>query len=293
MNSSQRREYSAKFIRTMKRMESPFVTAIAAVIRKQVTHVAELLRSHGYEAAEAYLHRQVVDAELTKPLTELTALFSIYAARKTQAEINKSAKAPEVKAGFGINEEVIRQIIAYLTQQIFIKAVLPISRTNRELILARIIEGRQKGWGMDKIAFELERWDMPLWRARMLVRTESLFAMQYGRQKAQQVSRWETESVWIAANDHRTRHSHRDVDGDRVAEGKRFAVPIYKGKVQIGVDMMLGPGDPHASAGNVINCRCSMSIVAKRDGQGKLISKRKISVILPGQFIRQSPVITV
>lgn len=291
MTANIRREHSDRHIRSVKRMESPFVTMIKDVIKAQVNAVAMKLRTSGLYDAQSLLNSTVIDQDLFKPIERLYHLFGIYAARKTTTEINKSARA-EQKA-FGINEELIKSIIQYLTANIFIKAVLPISKTNRDLILARIMEGQTKGWGAAKIADDLQAWDMPSWRALMLVRTESLFAMQYGRGEAKRVSRWETVSEWIAANDHRTRHSHRDVDGEQVPEGRRFAVPIYKGNLHIGVDMMLGPGDPHASAGNVINCRCTMATVAKRDENGNLIPKRNISVILPGEFITHRQIVTV
>jgi len=60
---------------------------------------------------------------------------------------------------------------------------------------------------------------------------------------------------WIPALDERTRFSHAsmrnhapvDMDG-------KFKVSRPSG----GFDMMDRPGDPKASAGNVINCRCVM-----------------------------------
>jgi uncharacterized protein with gpF-like domain len=127
----------------------------------------------------------------------------------------------------------------------------------------------------------------------MIVRTESLKAMQYGQRTAQTNSRWQTQSEWIAATDHRTRHSHRDVDGDKVDEGDRFKVAIFRGKIQMGFDMMLGPGDPHASAGNVINCRCTLATTAKRDRNGRLVAKSNISVLLPGETFRPHTTIIV
>lgn len=262
-------------------MERKFITPIFKALYAQVKEVAAALRSGGMTDATTVVDKMLVAEGLATPVKELYKLFGAWAAYKTQAQINKSARSKaETKAGFGLNEELLAQIIRYLTERIFEKVVIPISRTNRDIILNRIIEGQQKGWGAEKIAAELERSDFSLARARMIVRTESQIAMQYGRETAKKNSRWQTESVWIAANDHRTRHSHRAVDGDRVDEGKRFAVPIMKGRVQVGVDMMLGPGDPSASAGNVINCRCSLSTVAKRDENGNLIPKQRPAAII-------------
>ena len=44
-------------------------------------------------------------------------------------------------------------------------------------------------------------------------------------------------------------------------------------------DKLRHPGDPKASAGSVINCRCNMALKPKRDERGRLIPKSRISVI--------------
>ena len=95
----------------------------------------------------------------------------------------------------------------------------------------------------------------------MIVRTETAKAAWHGRKMGRDKAPYKTTKEWIAANDHRTRHSHRLIDGTVIPESGRYSVPVYKriGKVdmQIGMDMMEGPGDPKAHKENVINCRCT------------------------------------
>jgi hypothetical protein len=43
----------------------------------------------------------------------------------------------------------------------------------------------------------------------------------------------------------------------------------------VGGENILYPGDGKASAGNVINCRCTIAFVGKRDADGMLIIKNK------------------
>ena len=38
-----------------------------------------------------------------------------------------------------------------------------------------------------------------------------------------------------------------------------------------GNGVVVGSGDPKGSAGNVINCRCSVAVVPKRDDNGNLV----------------------
>lgn len=266
-------------------MESPFVKPIALAIHSQILEVTAVLKDKGIHAAINTNEHYLINHHLKPPIEALYKVFGLYMIRRTIREINASARV-EQKAGpgFGIDFELLKQIVSYLQQYIFQRVILPITKTTRDLILKKIIEGEQNGWGINKIVSELEHPEMTVARARMIVRTESLKAMQYGQRVAARNSRWQYVSEWIAAHDNRTRHSHRIVDGMKVDEGKRFPVPIFRKGVQIGVDLMLGPGDPQASAGNVINCRCTLVTVAKRDENGRLILKSKeetnISLIL-------------
>jgi hypothetical protein len=106
------------------------------------------------------------------------------------------------------------------------------------------------------------------------VRTENTLASFYGLKLAAEKSEYETGKEWISASDHRTRHGHRRVDGEVVDEEGRFAVGVYTKKgILLRTEMMFGPGDPEASAENVINCRCTTALVPMRDERGRLIPK--------------------
>lgn len=52
---------------------------------------------------------------------------------------------------------------------------------------------------------------------------------------------------WVAVGDERTRVAHTDADGQRRPIGAPF---------DVGGELLMFPGDPSGSAGNVINCRC-------------------------------------
>ena len=62
------------------------------------------------------------------------------------------------------------------------------------------------------------------------------------------------EQEWLATLDNRTRHAHRELDGQRVPVGKPFQVD--------GWDIEY-PGDPSAPAYLVYNCRCTLIAAVK------------------------------
>jgi uncharacterized protein with gpF-like domain len=258
--------------RRLKLFEKQFVRPIYEEIRRPMVRTAELLRERGLDAAIKYAESVVIIDGVSKTIRDIYTTVGVWAAKKTLAEIRASAKI-ETKAGFGFNERWIEDILNYFRIFLLSKAVLPISDTTRKDILEVLTTGIKEGWGIDRMAFELERVDMPLSRARTIVRTEIAKAQFYGTELGRKDSPFETVEKWIAASDHRTRHSHREVNGTVIETGQKFKVARYRKNVIIGYDMMIGPGDPDASPENVINCRCTKSIRAKRDTNGRPIKK--------------------
>lgn len=53
---------------------------------------------------------------------------------------------------------------------------------------------------------------------------------------------------WLATEDHRTRHTHADADGQQIEPGQKF---------QVGGASLAYPGDPEGPASEVVNCRCT------------------------------------
>jgi uncharacterized protein with gpF-like domain len=136
---------------------------------------------------------------------------------------------------------------------------------------------------------QLQSPELTAWRARLIARTELGKAAFAGRKQGEGKSEYEVQKEWIAANDHRTRHSHAAADGQIIDMDARFQISRAKG----GADMMEGPGDPDASAENIVNCRCSLATVAKRDERGRLIPKTNIAIIQPGAFNTPRQTITI
>ena len=54
---------------------------------------------------------------------------------------------------------------------------------------------------------------------------------------------------WLSTLDNRTRHEHRQLDGQRVNVGEPFEIDGYQ---------IMYPGDPHAEPEMVYNCRCTL-----------------------------------
>jgi uncharacterized protein with gpF-like domain len=269
-----KRAYMMRHKKRMSRFERQFTPLMFEAIKAQISSFITDLEK-GIEYAKSRMNNELVNPQASKVVRDIYLTVGSFFVNDTIKEINGLEKK-----GFGVDERWINALLNYFRTDLLTKAVFPISETTRKQILEVLTRAQTQGWGVDRIVRELGRDELIIWRARMIVRTESARAMFYGQKIGEQESNWESIKVWIAADDHRTRHSHNDID-NKVTEGK-FAVPVYKnvGKVdiQIGVDMMEGPGDPRATAGNLINCRCTIARRLKKDANGKFIRKRSITI---------------
>lgn len=260
----------------MSRFERLFTPRMFKAIKAQVSSFITDLKSGGVEYAKSKMNNELINTRVSQVIQDIYLTVGSFFANATLREINSLEKK-----GFGIDEKWVAALINYFRTDLLTEAVFPVSETTRIQIMAVLSKAQTEGWGVERIVRELSNDELTIYRARMIVRTESTRAMFYGQKLGEQESNWESIKIWIAADDHRTRHSHNKVDDDKT--DSRFAVPVYKGGVQIGVDMMEGPGDPKASAGNLINCRCTIARRLKKDENGKFIRKRNpVNVAYPG-----------
>lgn len=92
-------------------------------------------------------------------------------------------------------------------------------------------------------------------RAYLIARTETGASVNLGQMATYKASGIEKKE-WISTFDDRTRESHLQMDGMIANIDDTFEVPNY---TDGGIDNMLYPLDPNGSAGNVVNCRCTIA----------------------------------
>lgn len=114
------------------------------------------------------------------------------------------------------------------------------------------------------------------WQAMRIARTESTAAANYAATISGYTSGYVMEKQWISSQDVRTRrtppnkYDHYNMNGKRVPETGLF---------NVSGEMLAYPGDKgggdreQTSGGNVINCRCAVALVPKRDENGRLVRK--------------------
>ena len=113
------------------------------------------------------------------------------------------------------------------------------------------------------------------WQALRIARTETTAASNYAATVSSSVSGVLMDKVWISALDERTRQgrfNHLVMNQKRVHLDKPFNVSGQK---------LMFPGDPNGSAGNVINCRCSVAQVVRRDSDGNIMRIEDVGAPIP------------
>jgi SPP1 gp7 family putative phage head morphogenesis protein len=151
-------------------------------------------------------------------------------------------------------EDLDQEINAFIDQHTADR-VVQISDSLRAQIVEIIRQGLEEQLSTDEVAqaiVDATQGEMAAFRARRIARTETHTAANAGQLAAARRSPLKYQKQWLAVEDARTREAHAAANGQTVELDEPFVV---------GGEEMMMPGDPNASAGNVINCRCTVLYV--------------------------------
>lgn len=142
-----------------------------------------------------------------------------------------------------------------------IKSITSTTKKRATEIAKKLIpEALKNGWGIDDFAGVLAKYfyNDAYYRSVRIARTEVIAASNAGSLQGAMSLGIAVNKVWLATKTGHTRQSHQEMDGVQVGINEYFKVPLYENHRYVGEDKMQHPGDPNGSAGNVINCRCTI-----------------------------------
>lgn len=151
-----------------------------------------------------------------------------------------------------------RLLQQFIDSQSFDKAneIAESSINELRIILANGLEEGLSNDEISKLITDKFRDQLSESRTIRIVRTETHNALMFANLTSTQILDRDLNlglvKEWVAVEDDRTREDHQIADGQTVPLNELFTV---------GPDRMERPGDPTASAGNVINCRCALVFV--------------------------------
>lgn len=137
----------------------------------------------------------------------------------------------------------------------------PTRYTKRILVTATrsaVQRGLERGWGIPKIADEIERESRGRAagkRAVTIARTETIRASNAGAMVAADRSGLSLKKEWIATMDDRVRPTHEAANGQTVNRDEQFVVGGFRCRY---------PADSKLPAGESINCRCTVAFHPRR-----------------------------
>lgn len=261
-----RTDYISRWKATLAAIERKYIKATTLAVRDQIIGVVRALETGGVDYARSRLSSLQFSAPMGEVIQKMHREVGVMMATRTQMDLRKLPKQAKATV-----EDFLQLIVDYF-RLYNLESVQQISDTTRKHILDILEQGHEAGWSVDEMAKRINNQEYMAHRAATIVRTESVRAANYGVQIGAEAYEYETVKEWVAIRDDRTRHSHRFLNGVQRELDEPFK------------DNLAFPGDPAAEAAEVVNCRCTMAIVAKRDVNGHLIPK--VITLNPGSIVR-------
>jgi len=175
---------------------------------------------------------------------------------------------------FQIWRELLQQFIQVRTTG----RIQRITETTQRKITKIISDGIANGQGNEVIARTIRKEagaEFNKNRALAIARTEVVTSMNQAKYLSAESSPYVMEKRWSPVfQPKRTRESHIEFfNSDYIPLETEFTVGIYENGNRVGEEQALYPGDLKLSAGNVINCRCSLVTRPMKNANGGLIRR--------------------
>ena len=238
------------------------------IIQKHVSSIIKRLPKN----ASLYTYEVEVDVaimreDIVKMYRELYQTIGIDYGNKINKTLEKTKKANVL-----FNNELLKEILLFLSSDGGVRIT-----SVRDTLVADVIKSIQKSLGENGTVIDLRNAIQSIieknqtfykWQSLRIARTETTTSSNFAAIKTAEQSDLVLDKVWISVQDNRTRrkiYDHLDMNNQKQELEKPFFV---------GGENIQYPGDTKASAGNVINCRCTIAFIPKRDADGMLILKQ-------------------
>lgn len=255
--------------------EASLQDAMLKAISKRFKYVADIVRMQGVSMAIASTSRLLYDDKVFEPLMKMYTDVALYYAKRTYREVinrdtatNKSVKIPTEWKSVNRFLPVWRDAIDTFLRQHAVTFVGDINETTRKDLLKILSKGANFEMTEAEIINALIKSNIPAIRAMRIARTEVTRALNAGILLAGAALPFVVYKEWLTAEDEKVRgnpFSHISLHGTILPLNVAF---------NNGEDIRF-PGDPLASADNVINCRCTLNLLPNLDNLGRPIVRER------------------
>jgi HK97 family phage portal protein len=234
------------------------VKKIADSQRKKIKGAIEDASEEGIDKALDFIFTQRLNIEVKKELTPAW-ISSMGHGREHALELLGNGKSYKSKSDDNVTNSWFHKWIelnGLKKAKEINETTNDLLRTNLKATLSEAIENGESLRNQMKRLMEMTDGvydDMNSYRAEMIARTETGSSVNYGS-----YATYKTEGIekkeWISTRDDRTRDDHKEENIEKLVIG-------IDESFDIGGEKLDFPGDPAGSAGNVINCRCTIAPV--------------------------------
>lgn len=238
---------------------------IEAIIKKRFRAVAQVVRNQGYAFAYAFAARPLYDDNTFVPISQMYLSVATYYARRTYNEsitsFDAMMKGMHLPGQWKSPRRFDALWRAALEQWLRLHGatfVQDINNTTRKDLMRILNKASEAGISQEDVYNLLIKSNIPMIRAARIARTETTRAVNAGILLGAASLPYETMKEWVTAEDEKVRtspFSHTKLHGTVIPLDSAF---------NNGEDIRF-PGDPLASAENVINCRCMLKILPNLD----------------------------
>lgn len=147
-----------------------------------------------------------------------------------------------------------RRALQYIQQEAVRRRIQRVTETTRRQIVNAVDSGYREGSTLPEVASSIRGLipSIARFRADTIARTETHGAANYGSNEAAKLTGLPLRREWLAAEDERTRDTHKEADGQIVGQDEAFSV---------GDSSLMYPGDPSGPPEETVNCRCTLSYI--------------------------------
>lgn len=253
--------YQQYLLRLMEAQERRMRPGWAALLQKAYVDAAKEIE-HGQSDMSQVItkHRIASSKMLAKNYREILAYFGTFAFDQFKKSQSKGVSPSYAKS----MEDVYWQSVKQWASVSALSKSKKIAKTTRALIHRIVRSGMEQGLSNNDIVAELRsnRKTFNKVRATMIVRTETHSSASKAINQAVKSTGYKHQRVWRATLDDRIRgRSIRDKFNHLKAnkQSRDMEEPF-----DVSGEKLDFPGDPKASAGNIVNCRCVLTYHTKR-----------------------------
>ncbi len=238
---------------------------IEKIIKKRFKAVASIVKSNGYAFAYAFAARPLYDDNTYKPIADMYMSVATLYARRTYND--STSNFQNIMKGMSLPNEwksprrfdsLWKSALEQWLRMHGLSFVNDINNTTRKDLMRILNQASEKNLTQEEAYNILIKSNIPMVRAARIARTETTRAINAGILLGAASLPYETMKEWVTAEDERVRSnpfSHTFLHGTIIPLDKSF---------NNGEEIRF-PGDPLASAENVINCRCMLKILPNMD----------------------------